>query len=97
MNQDKSTVLAKLLRCRNKQDVYNTEKGAVMNKCKFLVGNLTLGEEESSLDAGIADVLSPMPISVFGKRFGGSGAFLFIFFSGSCRATLIKAGLDFGS
>lgn len=32
MNQDKSTVLAKLLRCRNKQDVYNTEKGAVMNK-----------------------------------------------------------------
>lgn len=67
-------------------------------KTKFWYKKPTLGEEESSLDAGIADMFSLMPVSVFGKRFGGSGAFLFIFFSGSCSgATLIKAGLDFGS
>lgn len=58
----------------------------------------TLGEEESSRDAGTADMFSLTPISVLGKTFGGSGAFLFIFFSDSCSgATLVKAGLDFGS
>lgn len=72
-------------------------KVLLRTKTKFWYEKLTLGEEESSFDAGIADMFSPTPISVFGRRFGGSGAFLFIFFSGSCRATLIKAGLDFGS
>lgn len=65
---------------------------------KFWYKKPTLGEEESSLDAGIADTFSLTPVSGFGKRFGGSGALLFIFFSGSCSgATLIKAGLDLGS
>lgn len=72
-------------------------KVLLWKKTKFWYEKLTLGEEESSLDAGIADTFSPVTVSVFGKRFGGSGAFLFVFFSGSCRATLIKAGLDFGS
>lgn len=73
-------------------------KVLLITKMKLWYKKPTLGEEESSLDAGIADMFSLMPVSVFGKRFGGSGAFLFIFFSGSCSgATLIKAGLDFGS
>lgn len=37
MNQGKPTVLAKLLRCRNKQDVCNTQKGPAMNKDKIWV------------------------------------------------------------
>jgi len=73
-------------------------KVLLITKMKFGYEKPTLGEEERSLDAGIADMFSLMPVSVFGKRFGGSGAFLFIFFSGSCSgAILIKAGLDFGS
>lgn len=73
-------------------------KVLLITKTKFWYEKLTLGEEESSLDAGRADMFSFRPISVFGKKFGGSGAFLFIFFSGSCSgAALIKAGLDFGS
>lgn len=73
-------------------------KALLIIKTKIRYEKPTFGEEESSLDAGIAVTFSLMLVSVFGKRFGGSGAFLFIFFSGSCSGpTLIKAGLDFGS
>lgn len=59
----------------------------------------TLGEEESSFTAWIADMFSLASLSTLGERTGGSGAFLFIFLSVSCIEVTwsFKAELALGS